>query len=81
LPRPHSAVGISSQKGELFAKAEAAGFDVVLSADKNIRYQQSLKGRKIAMIVIGNPTWRVLRRNLDRITGAVNAAKPSSYLG
>ena len=66
---------------DLLAKAEAAGFDVVLTADKNIRYQQNPKGRKIAVIVIGNPTWRVLRRNLDRITGAVNAAKPCSYLG
>src|SRR6516165_6272646 len=45
--------------GELLAKAEAAGFDVLLTADKNIRYQQSLKGRKIAIIVIGNPAWRV----------------------
>jgi hypothetical protein len=65
--------------GELLAKAEAAGFDALLTADKQIRYQQNLQGRKIAIIVVGNPTWRVLRKYLDRVTAAVNAATPGSY--
>lgn len=40
--------------GELIAAAEAAGFDLLLTTDKNIRYQQNLTGRKIAFVVIGN---------------------------
>jgi hypothetical protein len=40
--------------GELLASAEAAGFEVLLTTDKNIRYQQNLSGRKIAIVVIGN---------------------------
>jgi hypothetical protein len=35
--------------GELIAAAEAAGFDVLLTTDKNIRYQQNLEGRKLAL--------------------------------
>ena len=38
-----------------------------------------LKGRRIALIVITNPTWRVLRKYLDRITAAVQMATPGSY--
>ena len=35
--------------GDLLAEAERAGFDVLLSTDKNMRYQQNLTGRKIAL--------------------------------
>ena len=66
--------------GELLAKAEAAGFDVLLTADKKIRYQQNLQGRKIAVVVIGNPTWRILRQHLDRVARVVNSAVPGSYV-
>jgi hypothetical protein len=41
--------------GELLKAAEEAGFDVLLTTDKNIRYQQNLKGRRLAIVVLGNP--------------------------
>ena len=65
--------------GELLAKAEAADFQVLLTADKRIRYQQNLTGRKIAIVVLGNPTWRVVQLYLDRVASAVNEATPGSY--
>ena len=65
--------------GELIAAAEAAGFEVLLTTDKNIRYQQNLTGRKIAFVVLGNQQWPTLRRYLDRVVTAVNAATPGSY--
>jgi hypothetical protein len=40
--------------GELIAAPEAAGLDLLLTTDKNMRYQQDLRGRKIAFVVIGN---------------------------
>jgi len=46
--------------GELIAAAEAAGFDLLLTTDKNIRYQQNLAGRKIAFVVLGNQQWPTL---------------------
>jgi hypothetical protein len=52
---------------------------VFLSTDKNIRYQQNLSGRKIALIVLGNPQWPAVRLHLDGIAAAVNAATPGSY--
>ena len=64
--------------GELLAEAEYAGFDVLLTADKNMRYQQNLRGRKIAIVVLSTPQWPVVRVHLDRIAAAVNAAKPGS---
>src|SRR3984957_11572083 len=69
--------GISN--GELLTKAEAAGFDLLLTTDKKIRYQQNLKDRKIAIVVLGNSAWRIVRMHLDRIAEAVNEATSSSY--
>lgn len=65
--------------GELLKAAEAAGFDLLLTTDKRIRYQQNLTGRKIAIVVLGNSTWRIVRLYFDRIAIAVNQATPGSY--
>ena len=65
--------------GELIAAAEAAGFELLLTTDKNIRYQQNLAGRKIAFAVIGNQQWPTLRRYVDRVIAAVDAATPGSF--
>ena len=41
------------KNGELLTAAEQAGFDVLLTTDKNLRNQQNLKDRKIAIVVLG----------------------------
>ena len=61
--------------GDLLAAAEAAGFDVFVTADKNMRYQQNLAGRRIALVVLGTPQWPVVKLHLEKIT----AASPGSY--
>jgi len=65
--------------GELLNLAEAAGFDVLLTTDKRIRYQQNLTGRRIAIVVLGNSTWRIVRLHLDRIAAVLAEATPGSY--
>jgi hypothetical protein len=65
--------------GELLATAEEEGFDLLLTTDKNIRYQQNLTARRIGIVVLGNSTWRIVRLHLDRIASAVNEAAPGSY--
>jgi hypothetical protein len=65
--------------GALLDAAEAGGFELLLTADKNLRYQQNLMGRKIAIVVLGNAQWPVLRRHVEKVVAAVNAATPGSY--
>jgi hypothetical protein len=67
------------KNGELLEQAERAGYDLLLSTDKNLRYQQNLERRKIAVIVLSHPQWPVVRLHLDKIAAAVNAATPGSY--
>lgn len=65
--------------GELLTVAEEAGFDLLLSTDKNIQYQQNLKGRRIAIVILGNSQRPAVHRYIDRVVAAVNAATPGSY--
>jgi len=65
--------------GDLLTQAERAGFDVLLTADKNMRYQQNLADRRIALVVLSTPQWPLVRLHLERIAEAVDAAKPGSY--
>ena len=67
------------KNGELLKAAEDAGFDVLVTPDKNIRYQQNLTVRTIALVVLGNPQWPILRLQMERVVAAVNAARPGSY--
>ena len=67
------------ENGELIQKAEEGGYEVLLSTDKNIRYQQNLSGRKIALVILGHSQWPAVRLHLDRIAAAVNACTPGSY--
>jgi hypothetical protein len=65
--------------GALLDAAEAAAFEILVTGDKNMRHQQNLTGRKIAVVVLGNAQWPVLRRYVDRVVAALNAATPGSY--
>src|ERR1022692_2769154 len=65
--------------GVLLNLAEEAGFDLLLTTDKNVRYQQNLADRKISIVVLGPSPWWLVREHLDAIVAAVNAATPGSY--
>ena len=65
--------------GALLSLAEDAGFDLLVTTDKNVRYQQNLIGRKISIVVLGNSPWWLVQRYLDEIVAAVSAACPGSY--
>jgi hypothetical protein len=65
--------------GALIKVAENAGFDRLLSTDKNIQYQQNLKDRRIAILILGNSRRPDVLRYIDRVIEAVNAASPGSF--
>jgi hypothetical protein len=65
--------------GDLLRVAEDAGFQVLLTTDKNLAYQQNLSGRKIAIVALGRSRWSLIVPSLSRIAEAVNAATPGSY--
>jgi hypothetical protein len=65
--------------GDLIAAAETGGFEVLVTADTNIRYQQNLTTRRIALVVLETNHWPTLRVSIDRIDEAVSRAIPGGY--
>jgi len=66
--------------GALIEAAEQAGFDLMVTTDKNIRYQQNLEARKLSLIVLELSQWPMVKLVSARIVAAVDAAVPGSYL-
>jgi hypothetical protein len=66
--------------GELIAAAEKAGFDVLVTTDKNLRYQQNLSSRRIALLVLERPEWKLVRAAALSIADAVQAIQPGDYV-
>lgn len=66
--------------GSLLSAAEEAAFDLLLTTDQRIRYQQNLAGRKIAIVCLtGTTKWSRVRLHLERVADVVNATAPGSY--
>jgi hypothetical protein len=70
----------SLSNGALLDAAEEAGFQVLLTTDRRIRYQQNLRARRIALVVLtGSTRWSRVREHTDRIAAAIDAATSGSY--
>lgn len=65
--------------GELIKQAELAGFDLIISTDRNILYQQNLKQRRIAILVLSNQQWPNVHLHIQLIVNAVNSIQPGDY--
>lgn len=69
----------SLQNGELLEHAENHGFKVLVTTDQNLKYQQNLAQRRIAIVVLSAASWPRIQTVLAEIVDAVNAAGPNSY--
>jgi hypothetical protein len=67
------------ENGALLTASEAAGFEVILTTDRNLRYQQNLAGRRIAVVALGKGRWTLIKPHVAKVVAAVNAATPGSY--
>jgi hypothetical protein len=68
------------ENGDLLREAEAAGFEVLVTTDRDLSYQQNLKGRRIAIVVLGLGRWSLIRHRVSEVVEAVNAATPGSFI-
>ena len=68
------------ENGNLVREAEAGGFEVLVTTDKNLGYQQNLTSYKIAVVVLGQGRWKLIKPHVARVVSAVNAAAPGSFV-
>ena len=67
------------QNGELIAAAEEAGFEVFVTTDKNLKYQQNLSVRRLAVVVLLTTSWPRIQRHLPAVVEAIDQAQRGSY--
>ena len=67
------------KNGELLARAEAGGFDALITTDQNLRHQQNLTARKIGVIVLLTTNWPRIRNHTNLVVQAIDNLHPGSY--
>jgi len=65
--------------GELLRVAEETGFEVMVTCDQNLSYQQNLTSRKIAFVVLNTNNWKMLKADAPTIVEAIDNAAPGSF--
>ena len=65
--------------GDLLHAAEEKGFNLLLTTDKNMPYQQNLAGRRIGVVVLNVQAWHQLRPYTQLVVDAVSAARPGEF--
>ncbi len=67
------------RNGNLLTATENADFDVFITADQNLGYQQHLQGRRLAILLLPTNSWPLLRKMTDAIAQAVNDLRLGDY--
>jgi hypothetical protein len=67
------------KNGDLLLIAEQSGYEVFVTADQNLSYQQNLESRTIAIVVLSAHSWKIIRNHLPAIRAAIDAALPGSF--
>jgi predicted nuclease of predicted toxin-antitoxin system len=68
------------KNGDLLIAAESAGFDMLLTTDRNMRYQQNFAGRKIAVVILSRQQWPQLLPHVQLVVNVIQAATPGCYM-
>ena len=68
------------KNGELLNAAEQDGFEVLVTTDRNLRYQQNLAERRIAVVVICTTSWPRIRAALQNVVVAVDSCQQGSCI-
>ena len=65
--------------GDLLTRAEADGFDALITTDQNLRHQQNLTGRKISVVVLLTTSWPRIKNHISLIVQAIDNSHLGSY--
>jgi hypothetical protein len=68
------------KNGELLSEAESNGFEVFITTDTNLRYQQNLIQRKISIVVVSTTSWPRIKPNASKIIDAINQSARNSFI-
>lgn len=67
------------RNGDLIRAAETAGFQVFVTTDRNLKYQQNLKRRRMAIVVLLSTSWPKIRQIAAIVASGIEAARDGDY--
>jgi hypothetical protein len=67
------------ENGDLLSATEAS-FDAFITTDRNLRYQQNLAGRQLAILVLPTTSWPTIQLHLPKVAATVNALRPGDFV-
>ena len=67
------------KNGDLLEAAASDGFDVLVTGDRTLQYEQNLSRHNIAIVSLSAVSWPLIEPHLAKIAAAVNAAQPGSF--
>jgi hypothetical protein len=65
--------------GDLPAAAEKS-FDAFITTDQNLRHQQNLAGRRLAILVLPTTSWPEIQKHTSQVADCVSALKPGHFI-
>ena len=72
--------GPNSRTDELLDSAEKEGFAVLVTTGANLKYQQNLSSRRLAIVVLTTTSWPRIQHVADAVVAAVDGAASGSYV-
>jgi hypothetical protein len=67
------------KNGDLLRAAEDAHFEALVTTDKQMRYQQNLRGRKIRILVLPTTEWSDIREHVESVRTAIDTTAVGEY--
>lgn len=67
------------QNSQLLQAAEEAGYDLLVTTDQNLKYQQNLRGRKLAVLVLLSTSWPRIRAHVQAIGQMIETMQVGDY--
>ena len=65
--------------GDLLAAAEKS-YTAFITTDKNLRYQQNLASRKLAIVVLPTTSWPEIQMHTDKVAECLQALKTGDFV-
>jgi predicted nuclease of predicted toxin-antitoxin system len=67
------------KNGELLARAEAEGYEALVTTDQNIHYQQNLAGRRVSVLVLMTTSRPRIRGDVTLVAQAIDNLHAGGY--
>jgi predicted nuclease of predicted toxin-antitoxin system len=67
------------KNGDLLWAAEESGFEIFVTGDRSLVYEQNLTGRRLAIVALSTNNWPIIKHRVSQILAAIDSAVPGSF--